>query len=219
MSVQSDLNRQVVEARRRAYHRWYEDGLTEITVGGFFLLMGLLLSLEVWRPNDVLVTRFVALATPIVIIGGVFLVRRIIQAFKERVSYQRTGYLAFRDERSGRRWLSVVVAGLIAAAIVAFLVFTNTQLSPIWYALFRGGIVVGVMLFIAAKLGIRRFYVIGVLIGLLPVAAALLGLPDPWDDGIFYGGSGLILLLSGLWMFANYIRQAPAAGNLEENGG
>jgi hypothetical protein len=218
MSIRSNLDQQIVESRRRAYWRWYEDGLSEITVGGLFLLVGLLLSLEAWRPNDVVVTRFVALALPIVIIGGAFLVGRIIQVFKERISYRRTGYLAFRDERKGRRWVTAAVAGLIGAGIAAFLVLTNVQLSPLWYALFRGSIVVGVMLLIAVKMGIRRFYAISVLIGLLSVATALPGLPEAWNDAIFYGSTGLILVLSGLWMFVKYMRRPPAAENRTENG-
>lgn len=108
---------QVEEARRRTRRPYYQDGLVEEAVGLFLLaavesdpwLMGTAslspLRLVVW------------VLLPVLTIGGVHGVQRLIVALKERWIYPRTGSIEYGAEPNPHRWLVIGAASALASAL------------------------------------------------------------------------------------------------------
>ena len=102
---------------RRTRRYWYEDGFAELASGGLMLLAGIGLAaayrifagLGRWvagshgRAGMVVLVVVIAAQALALIIGRAM--RGEIQAAKERVTYPRTGYVAYRQPRPKQRSL------------------------------------------------------------------------------------------------------------------
>ena len=73
----------------------FEDGIIELVMGMMFLLMGIYFYLTATMENsqlaEVLTASFVLL-----FIGGWYLMQYLIRSLKERITFSRTGYVAYR---------------------------------------------------------------------------------------------------------------------------
>lgn len=109
--MQQDINR--IMRRTRRY--WYQDGFVEIAIGLLFSLVGIgvyLQELVVGNPT-LLVAVIVGLMA--FIVGSSLFVHWIVNRLKRRITYPRTGYLEYDNQRDVRgRWWIVAVALLLA---------------------------------------------------------------------------------------------------------
>lgn len=194
---------------RRTYRYYYEDGLVEIGLGLLFTASGLLFL--AWRAlqDGGWLGGALALATALLVIGGVYGMRWAIRELKEQVTYPRTGYAAYREgEPAVARWLIIVVVmGIFVAGI-----FLPEALERM--ALLEGALLGAIVLYMGYRVGLARFYLLGGLIVAIGVAATVLFADDLMGSAVTFGGSGLILLLSGLAALSAYLRRHP-----EPNGG
>ena len=203
------------ERRLRAY--WTEDGLPEVATGAGFLTLALLLWADAAAPpgwNGVL--RYLLV---LVIVGMAFWARGVVQWAKWRLTYPRTGYVAYaRDSRKVSRLVG------LAAALLAVLALTMVAARWREQAFLWGlsGGMAAVFAWLAWRQAWRRGLVYaGVALLASPVA---LGYPFPWlsggpfatRGGVHFALVGLALVVGGGWTLAHYVARHPEPVEKEE---
>jgi len=197
-----------VERRVRRY--WYEDGIAELASGGLFVILGLYFSAQGFFGEQSLVSIILQVSLVLVLVGGIFGLRWLVNNLKERLTYPRTGYVEYRvnnrDERK-RRMVIVVVALIIAMASIVLIDYFRGLDSMVLIT----GLLVGVI-FIALRgksSGLKRFYILGGLSILLGVGLAFADLSQTYSLGLFYGLLGLAIVISGGVVLRSYMNENP----------
>jgi hypothetical protein len=197
-----------VEQRVKRY--WYTDGIGELIGGGMFILLGIYFALQEFLGQNSLVGGILQVSLILVMIGGMWVSRKLVTTLKTRLTYPRTGYVEYHvDERnlkSRRIW-------------VILLAFTISALTMVFVRLFQSfdsivavtGVTVGVILVILrAKIsGLTRFYALGVISILLGLALSVSRLPNGYSLGLFYGLMGLSFMTSGGLTLRRYLDENP----------
>jgi hypothetical protein len=120
------------------------------------------------------------------------------------VSYKR----ASRKQRLVSIGIVCIIAGFNAA------LFLTTPLSIYWVPAITGLIVGSLWLISAIRVGLLRFFLQSILAFLLGVILSLSNLEIYLGLAFFYGILGSVLVLSGGWTLAAYLRKYPS---LDEN--
>lgn len=197
-----------VEQRVKRY--WYTDGIGELIGGGMFVLLGLYFALQEFLGQDSMVGGILQGSFILLMIGGAFISRRMVNALKTRLTYPRTGYIEYQvNEHNMRsRRIGVVI-----------LAFTISALTMVFVRLFQSfdsivavtGLAVGLILVVlrAKASGLARFYVLGAVSLVLGFALSISRLPNGYSLGLFYGLMGVCFILSGGLTLQRYLRENP----------
>lgn len=207
-----------VERRVRRY--WFTDGLGELIGGGMFILMGIYFGLQEYLGQNSMLGGILQVSLVLVLVGGMYVSRRLINALKARVTYPRTGYVEYqvddRNLRSRRIWVAVLALAISALTMV----FVN--LFQFFDAIVAvTGVAVGLILITlrAKASGMARFYVLGAISIVLGLALSISKLPDGYSLGYFYGLMGLSFLLSGGLTLQRYLEENPLPGDGQGSNG
>jgi len=204
------MNANQTEIEQRVKRYWYTDGIAELAGGGMLLLIGLYFSGQELLPAGSTARTLLEASLALLLIGGVLVTRRLVNALKIRLTYPRTGYVDYGEGRknTGSRRL---LTGGIAAAVAALLVLAGQWVGSFeWITAFTG-LVFGLVFMIlrARASGLARFYVLGGFCLVLGVGLSLSGLPMGYSLGLLYGLIGLASMLSGSIVLARYLRANP----------
>ncbi|MBK8988281.1 MAG: hypothetical protein IPM39_19810 [Chloroflexi bacterium] len=202
------MARMVEEYVKHTYRYFYEDGLVEIAVGLLMVVVGAALFSWQYVASSLFRVMILVVILPASIIGGMFLVRRFVHKAKERVTYVRTGYVSFREgEPTGSR-LFPLLSALVLLVAVFFLpeVFSRLQFAI-------GYFLVVFLSYLGFRLGVRRFYGVGILAFLMGIASTIIFASEIEGAGLTITGAGVFILLSGVLTFFHYLRQHPEPGN------
>jgi len=203
-------HKEIEQVEQRVKRYWYSDGIAELSSGGIFLLLGLYFGVQGFFGETSLVSIILQVSMVLLMIGGVFGVRWMVNTLKARLTYPRTGYVEYRvNEKSlkTRRW---VVAGVAMIIAIASIVLVDYIRSLDTMALISG-LLVGVI-FIALRgksSGLKRFYFLGGLAIVLGTALSFSGLSQAYNLGLFYGLLGLAILISGGLVLRRYLNENP----------
>jgi hypothetical protein len=199
------MTNKIDDVVKQTYRYYYEDGLVEMAVGLLFIATGLVLFAWQGIGSSPLVTLLLVAGLPAVIIAGGFVVRRLVRDVKQRVTYPRTGYVGFRrNELSKSRWLfPAAVLALVVASFFLPEIFGRMQA-------FVGALLAVVLAFLGYRLGLRRFYALGMGALFIGVASAVLLADEVLGTALTFAGTGLLLFLSGGLVFLSYLRRHPA---------
>jgi hypothetical protein len=214
------MQNNVSDVERRVRRYWYTDGIGELIGGGMFILLGLYFALQEFMGQNSLVSGILQASLVLVMIGGMFISRRLINGLKTRLTYPRTGYVEYevndRAIKSRRIW-------------VALLAFTISALTMVFVRLFQffdaivavTGVAVGLILvFLRAKsAGLTRFYALGAVAVLLGLGLSVSKLPNAYSLGLFYGLMGLAFIMSGGWTLLRYLKDNPLPADAERQDG
>lgn len=191
------------KAEQRAKRYWYEDGISEIAIGCLSFLVGVLFYVEANATPDSLPSSFSAIGLPLLIIGGGLIVSRLVKTVKERITYPRTGYVAYCRTSSKRRFITGAIAGFVGA-IIAVLLRTRTDL--LGYLPVLEGLVIGAaLLYMAHSLGVIRFYFLSVLSAIVGAVVFLEGLENTPGLAVYFMVMGIALIVSGFLTLWNYL--------------
>ncbi len=203
-----------VEQRLKRY--WYSDGIGEVIGGGMFVLLGIYFALQEFLGQNSPVGGILQASLVLMMIGGTFISRRLVNTLKTRLTYPRTGYVEYRADERGtgaRRILPVILGFLIAALTVVF-----ARLFQFFDSIVAvTGVVVALILVIlsAKASGPGRFYVLGAASLVLGFALSLSGLPNGYSLGLFYGLMGVCFLISGGLTLRRYLEENPLPAEIE----
>ena len=214
--MQSNLT----DVERRVKRYWYTDGIGELIGGGMFVLLGVYFALQGFLGQDSLVSGILQASLVLLMIGGMFVSRRLVNALKTRLTYPRTGYVEYQvSERNTR-------SRQILAGVLGFLVAVLAMLFVRLFQFFDSivaitGVVVAVILVVlrTKSAGLTRFYILGVVSLVLGLALAVSGLPNGYSLGLFYGLMGVCLMLSGGLTLQRYLKENPIPVDAERQNG
>lgn len=193
---------------KESYQYFYVDGLPELATGVIFTLTGAWLVLMAIVEQGTLTALLVAIGLPLLLIGGVFLINRLLKGLKERITYPRTGFVSYRRESNGQdRWAIMAVALLII--VVSFFLPEEWNEMP----LAIGGILGAVLILLGSRLGLRRFFFLGALAILFGIFAVIF-FDEVLGSGITFLGVGLAEVLIGGLFLAKYLRSHPEQGEV-----
>jgi hypothetical protein len=190
---------------KQTYRYYYEDGLVEMAVGLLFIACGLVLFAWQGIGSSPLVTLLLVVGLPAVVIGGAFLVKRLVQNLKRRVTYPRTGYVAYRrGEPTNSRWF--LLAGVLVLIVASF--FLPDILNQMQAVV--GALLAIILSILGYRLGIWRFYLLGVAALFIGIATAVFLDDELVGAALTFAASGLLLFLSGGLVFLSYLRRTGA---------
>jgi len=191
---------------RRPRQYWYSDGLPEMAIGGIFLAIGLLFSGQAVVPEHSPWQALAGLALPILIVGSLWLTRWLVGAAKARLTYPRTGYVAYPRPSRRRRILTLLLGAGVGGLLANLLIAANLDTLNFTFPL--QGLFVGLLVAFIGQ-GLIRFYVVGGFTALLGIALAAVAMPEEPGNAVFYGLLGLALVISGGITLWRYLRQNP----------
>ena len=197
-----------VEQRVKRY--WYTDGIAELASGGMFFLLGLYFGVLGYFEEGSLVSVILQVSMVLLMVGGAFGVRWLVNSLKSRLTYPRTGFVEYRvNEKDAkvRRYVVLAVAMLVAIASLVLVDYIRSLESMVLVT----GVLVGII-FITLRgksSGLRRFYVLGGLAIVLGISLAYSGLPQVYTLALFYGLLGVAILISGGLVLQRYLAENP----------
>jgi hypothetical protein len=208
------------ELKKKQLHAiqyFYVDGSFEFGFGLLCLLMAIYFYVETHVQGWL--SALVDVSLVLVMIGGGYLVSLLTRKLKERVTYPRTGYISYRQERQPRRirriMISVVTGGLFAAlatVLVAAPHHPNIAVMPIF-----SGILFGLVLAIIGwRTAIPRFYLLALLSAAVGIALTFSGFENYPGLVAYYAASAVILLFTGACVLRSYLRQNPVPRDGEQ---
>jgi hypothetical protein len=203
MDIENTLN--------RAYAHWLKDGIFEIGLGVLFTGVGALRAIIHFAGQKSAAYYWLSGGLLVFMIGVAWGGKRFGEALKERITYPRTGYMAFKPRTYNIKNILAFIALLIFGGILGgMLGILSTQ--PNQQEI--GGIVpitqgiVGALAFTfaAQRIELKRFYYlavfslgIGLVIGALGVGVVLGG-------SFFYLSIGLALVVTGSVALVQFLR-------------
>jgi len=196
-----------VEQRVKRY--WFKDGIGELAGGGLFVVLGLYFSGHEWLPPNSLARTLLDSSLILVLIGGIFITRWLINLLKTRLTYPRTGYVEYfpsQKNTPSRRILTAVIAMGVSLLLVLFGRFVG---SSNWIPGFTGLIAGVIFIMTQARGGEGRFYILGGFSIILGLALSFSGLSESYSLGLFYGLVGIAAVISGGLTLARYLRENP----------
>ena len=203
-----DNNFHNVEQRVQRY--WYTDGIGEIMGGGMSLLLGLYFSVQEYFGDQSPVGMILQMSFVLILIGSIFVVRRLVNLLKARVTYPRTGYVEYRIDNKKIRSRRIFTAAI--AMIVAMVsVFIARKIDFIDSMVAVTGVLVAVVLVVKQgwSSGVGRFYVLSAVSLFLGIALSFSGLASGYSLGVFYGLMGLAFVISGGLTLRRYLHENP----------
>ena len=111
------MNDPIKEIQRQTQRYWYVDGLNEIGAGILIFLLGLLYLLEWLLSASSLQGLVTSIGQPVLFIVGLLVINWAVRRLKARLTYPRTGYVAYRRERGGRRVRAILLSMILARSV------------------------------------------------------------------------------------------------------
>lgn len=198
------MSQQINDFIRRTYGYFYIDGLAEIASGGMFILVGAWLVVMALVEPGTPAAVVAALGLPVIILGGTYLLNRLVRSLKERYTYPRTGYVAYRREkRDSKRW--ILIGFVLLLPILLMLLPESWNELP----LVIGAILGAVLVYLGYRMLVRRFYLPGGAAVGLGVLCALFVQSETLGAGLTFLGTGVLLGISGGLVLRSYLEEHP----------
>jgi hypothetical protein len=197
------MNEDLKTIQKRTTQYWYSDGLYELAFGTLCLVLALYFLAQELLPKDNLLYPILISSFVIIILGSGFLLARMINIIKTRLTYPRTGYVAYHSKPKRKRWISALL-GMCIAFLMSILVVKDL-ISLSMLPVITGLVFALVMLLLGFRTGLARFPLIGLIALLIGGALSLLGIGDNLGLCVFYGCIGLTFVLSGGCTLRSYL--------------
>lgn len=195
----------------RAIQYYYVDGTFEFGMGGLCLLLAAYFYFQdVLRgtlAGDMLMPLFI-----LAVIGGGWLIKRLVLRLKERITFPRTGYVSYRRENEMKRGIRIAIGGGVGMLISALVGWTvvHGPAALDWMPLLTGvlfGLAIGLFAF---RTRLLRFIVLALISMALGVLLSTLMLAEWTGVTVYYAVMGLVFLFAGACVLRTYLRQNPA---------
>lgn len=203
----------IKEVEQRVKRYWYSDGIAELASGGMFILLGIYFGTQGFLDEGSIVSIILQISLMLMMVGGIFGVRWLVNTLKTRLTYPRTGYVEYRVNEKDARVRRYVIAGVAMIIAMASIMLVDYIRGLDTMALVTGLLVGLIFIVLRGKSsGLKRFYVLGGLAIVLGVALSFSGLSQAYDLGLFYGLLGVAILISGSLVLRRYLSEHPLPG-------
>jgi hypothetical protein len=198
------MEAQIDHVPQRTARYWYDDGLVEAGSGLLLLAVAVLFAIEGLAPAGSLPPGISALGLPVIVIGGMIALGLALRAIKERLTYPRTGYVAYPRIGPARRMLAGVTGAVVSLLLVLLLAARPSWQSAL--AALQGAALAIVWLAFSLRTGLVRMAILGFLALAAGVVATFAGLATPLGSALTFGVAGTSTLISGAFALARYLR-------------
>lgn len=205
------MNDDIYHTVQRTRQYWFIDGLAELSVGGLFLFLGIYFFIQSFLPTGSLTLLIFQLSFVFILFAMIFTSRYLLNKFKSRITYPRTGYVSYKKASKVQKLTSASLA--IVIATIPIILYFTTPLSLNWIPIFTGLLVGAIWLISAVHIGLLRLYLQALLSLILGVLLSLTNLDTYPSLAIYYGVMGIVLFTSGGIILAKYLRQHPEVEN------
>ena len=197
-----------IEQRLRRY--WYKDGIGEMMGGVMFLVLAAYFSLQQYLGDESFISRMLQAGLVLLLIGGVYVGRRVVNSAKARITYPRTGYVEYRTN-SGNAVLMRILAAFTAMTVASMSVFVARKFDSIDAMVAVTGVLVAVILMVKQGWGsgLGRFYFLSVASLALGGILSVSGFARGYNLGLFYALMGIAFLISGGLILKRYLNENP----------
>jgi hypothetical protein len=202
------MNRNYSDVEQRIKRYWYVDGFGELMGGGMFLLLGLYFSAQQYFGDQSPLGAILQSGFALILIGGIVLARRLINALKMRFTYPRTGYVEYEQKVSIQRRTLAMAVGVVVAMLSVVITRSVDRIDAM---VALTGLLVAVIL-VAKQIWssrVQRFYLLSFVSLVLGIALSISGLPRGYNLGAFYGLMGTAFAISGALTLRRYLRDNP----------
>ena len=198
------------DVQQRVNRYWYTDGLGELIGGSMFILLGVYFALQDFLGPDSALSGILQISLVLLLNGGVYVRRRLINALKTRLTYPRTGYVEYKvnkKETSSKRVLAFILAFAVAGLAIAFISIFNSFDSMVAVT----GFIVGMILVLlrAKSSGLARFYLLAAISVMFGLAISTSGLSNGYALGLYYALMGVCFMISGGITLTWYLHENP----------
>ncbi len=197
------------KSQLRTYQYFYVDGSFEFGLGMICLILAAFFYAETHVHGWL--SALVDSSLVLVMIGGGWLINRLIKLLKERVTWPRTGYVSYpprnKSKRGWRLALALVSGGLVAALAGGLATFPNLKFSTL--PLLSGFLFGLVLVVFGWRTSFIRFYLLALLSAVLGSVLAFGSLADIVALAIYYLAFGSVLFATGSCVLLAYLRQNP----------
>lgn len=208
------LEQNLKRSEQHARQHWFEDGLAELAVGLYFLLLGALYFAD-WRMAGVPLS---GVGLPLITLCGVFLLAPLVQRAKLRLTSTRSGYVSFRQPPLRQRTFALgigLAAGMLLGVGAAWL-FGSSRLPwgqdslvdwTRWLPLAQGVVLAAILALMAYRLTSTRLTLLALLALVTGLLLSLLALDTTLSTALFFTVMGAALMLSGGVALARFLRR------------
>jgi len=201
------------DIKRRVFRHAFEDGIFEIVFGVVSLFIGLFFLGYSLVPEN---SRY-RLALPFgylsVFLLSLFLIKKMIRSLKAKITYPRTGYVSFQDQKQKRLKAGIrgALAGGIVALIGGLIKIVSPVLVPDFYSLptYFGLALALILCLISFRSGLVRFAILGVFSLTIGLVFSFAALSHMQSISAFLGCVGVSLLAIGWLSSRRYVRRHP----------
>jgi hypothetical protein len=202
----------LLDAHLRAARYWNVDGLTDIAIGVWVLLValcqyGIALTSRGSMGRMVFVLIF-AFGLP----AALFFTNRLVVGIRRRFTYRRTGFVAYRRDR--RAWAFGAVLAVAMALTLLVLRKTGANWAVYLFAL-QGLIPGGALMYFGHLVRVARFQVVGAIYAGAGVAVALANPGLVPGMILFWTAMGSVHLFGGVVTLWQYVRLHPNVAKVQ----
>ena len=201
----------VSDVEQRVKRYWYVDGFGELVGGGgMCLILALYFSAQQYLGDDSLISGLLQASLVLVLLGGMFLVRRLISAAKLRVTYPRTGYVEYRTSEKNRL-VTGILSGVVGMIMAMTFIFIVRQFNKIDAMVAVSGVVMGIILLVKQvwTVKVKRFYILSAMALIYGAVLSVSGFPRGYNLGLFYALMSLSFVISGGLTLKKYLDENP----------
>ena len=201
---------------RRTQRNWYVDGLAEIMVGLFFMVV----SGYTMAQAQIKTSTINPIVANLVLLAGLLLVlwifRYALGAVKDRLTYTRTGYVASPGRQKSLRWQRYGFAGWLVVVCISLLILTlHTPSAPRWTPLLMGAIGGLTVLALSYRLRLLRFALLACALVLIGAAVSFFNPSLMQAEIISSIAGGVCFILSGGVTLVRYLRSTQPSGETD----
>ena len=201
----------VSDVEQRVKRYWYVDGFGELVGGGgMCLILAVYFSAQQYLGDDSLISGLLQASLVLVLLGGMFLVRRLISAAKLRVTYPRTGYVEYRTSEKNRL-VTGILSGVVGMVMAMTFIFIVRQFNQIDAMVAVSGVVMGIILLVKQvwTTKVKRFYILSAMALIYGAVLSVSGFPRGYNLGLFYALMSLSFVISGGLTLKKYLDENP----------
>jgi hypothetical protein len=198
---------------RQTQRYWYVDGLAEITVGLFFGVLSGYFFVQSRIRTIALNPVLANLGLLAVIMAVLWFFRYTLQAVKARLTYPRTGYVAFPGRQKSLRWQRYGISAWLVVVCIALAALTLTShTTPSWTPLLMGTVTGLTVLALSYRYRLYRFTFLAC--ALVLIGAGVSWINPGWTLAAVMSSAadGICFIVSGGLTLWRYLRSThPSA--------
>jgi len=200
---------------RKTYGYWWVDGLADTGMGLMFGVLGGYNYLLITLPLSTTASIIMSFGEPVVFLACWFGYGRLVKWVKERLTYRRTGYVAYQKKQRKDRVKRAILSAVLGFCMALTVSYIGPEVLKINSLVMVGGVLALVTLFLAIWHGVNRLFLVATAQFALSLWISSLPIVPELGSTLLMGAIGTVWLISGIITFIVYlVRTKPVR---EEN--